>query len=517
MRGHPWLTLITLSIGAMMVSLDGTVITVAQPAMQSGLRAGLTEIQWVTNGYLLAVAVLLITAGKLGDRFGHRKMFLAGVVGFTASSVAIGLSANITWVIGLRVLQGVFGALMQPATLGLMRTAFPADKLTMPIAIRSAVIAASTAAGPIVGGLLVEHAGWQWVFFANVPLGALALGLGLLVLRDVRTKGAARPFDIAGVHLLTAALASLVWGLTQAPAHGWTDPRTLGFLAAALGLGCCFVRRESRADEPLVPLRMFHSSQFSAGVVLMIVMSFIMFGAPFILVFYLQNVLHLSPMESGIRVLGLTGMMILGAPLVAIWMSRVGPRLPALLGMAVTAAAMTALSQLGPRPATVHLVLCFFLLGLGFSPVMVSATKIVLSNAPMELSGVAGGIQQTAMQVGGSLGTAALGAIVGARVDSLLPGRLAEAGVALPSARADAASQAVSVGLVPRGVGESADASALARISELTFLDGMEYALLAATAVAVLGALTALLVRGRGPAEPDDETPPARTAETHAR
>ena len=163
----------------MMVALDGTIVAIANPAIQKDLKASFADVQWITNGYFLALAVSLITAGKLGDRFGHRQTFLIGVVGFAAASGAIGLSSSIAAVVTFRVLQGLFGALLMPAALGLLRATFPAEKLNMAIGIWGMVIGASTAGGPILGGVLVEHVNWQSVFFINVPVGVLALVLGL--------------------------------------------------------------------------------------------------------------------------------------------------------------------------------------------------------------------------------------------------------------------------------------------------------------------------------------------------
>ncbi|MCX4763954.1 MFS transporter [Streptomyces sp. NBC_01275] len=484
-----------MSIGAMMVSLDGMIVVVAQPVLQHELRAGLSQIQWVTNGYLLAVAALLITAGKLGDRFGHRRVFLAGVLGFTLSSVAIGLSDGIAWVVGLRALQGVFGALMQPATLGLVRNAFPPERLNMPIAVRSSIIAASTAAGPIVGGLVVEHASWRWIFFVNVPLGALALVLGLVGLREVRPDRAAKSFDMPGVVMLAVALCSLVWGLTRTPAAGGGYGQNLLFLGMATVLGCCFLWWESRVAEPLLPLRIFRSVQFSVGAFLTVVLAFVMIGAPFVLVFYLQNVQHLTPVESGVRVLGLTLMMIVGAPLVGLWMNRRGARTPIVFGMLATTVAMCALSRLGASSSSLQIMLCFFVLGFGFSPVKVGATKLVMSHAPVELSGVAGGIQQTAMQVGGSLGTALIAAIIGTRVNSTLPRQLSDAGFSLSTSQAYEASQAVAVGQSPGAALHLGTSDTLARIGQAVFLDGMQHALVATAVVAACGTGAALLIR----------------------
>lgn len=190
LRGHPWLTLFSVAIGVMMVALDGTIVAIANPAIKQDLGASLADVQWITNGYMLALAIALITAGKLGDRFGHRQTFLIGILGFAAASAAIGFSHEVALVIAFRVLQGLFGALLMPAALGLLRATFPAEKLNMAIGIWGMVIGASTAGGPIVGGLLVEHVNWQSVFFINVPVGVLALVLGLVILKDHRAENA---------------------------------------------------------------------------------------------------------------------------------------------------------------------------------------------------------------------------------------------------------------------------------------------------------------------------------------
>src|SRR6266581_3829476 len=263
-RGNPALTLLAVALGVMMVGIDGTIVAVANPAIQSHLHASLAGIQWVSNAYLLALAVSLITAGKLGDRFGHKKVFLAGVAGFAASSAAIGLSGSIagsiTLVIAFRALQGVFGAMLQPTALALLRKNFPAEKLNAAIGIWGAVIGASTAAGPIVGGLLVQHIGWEACFYINIPVGLIALAASLLVLRETDPSPAARSFDIPGIATLSGALFLLIWGLIKGPDYGWSSAPTLAFLGAAALAGLLFLFRQARAAQPLLPLRLFRSS-----------------------------------------------------------------------------------------------------------------------------------------------------------------------------------------------------------------------------------------------------------------
>ncbi|MEV6959492.1 DHA2 family efflux MFS transporter permease subunit [Streptomyces sp. NPDC051207] len=503
LRGHPWFTLITVAVGVMMVALDGTIVAIANPAIQRDLGATFAEVQWITNGYFLALAVSLITAGKLGDRFGHRQTFLIGVIGFAAASGAIGLSDSIALVVAFRVLQGVFGALLMPAALGLLRATFPAEKLNMAIGIWGMVIGASTAGGPILGGVLVEHVNWQSVFFVNVPVGILAVVLGVVILLDHRAENAPRSFDVLGIALLSAAMFCLVWALIKAPEWGWGDSRTWIYLAVSAVGFLLFARWETKVKEPLIPLALFRSVPLSAGVVLMVLMAIAFMGGLFFVTFYLQNVHGMGPIDAGLHLLPLTGMMIVGSPLAGVMITKFGPRLPLAGGMAVTAVAMYGMSTLDVDTGSGPMSLWFALLGLGLAPVMVGATEVIVGNAPMELSGVAGGLQQAAMQIGGSLGTAVLGAVMASKVDSDLAGNWADAGLPkLPPEQMDQASEAVQVGVAP--VAEGTPPQIAGKITEVahdTFISGMSLASLTAAGVATFAVLVAFLTKRGANAE----------------
>ncbi|KUM90931.1 MULTISPECIES: MFS transporter [Streptomyces] len=497
LRGHPWLTLLTVAVGVMMVALDGTIVAIANPAIQADLKASFADVQWITNGYFLALAVALITAGKLGDRFGHRQTFLIGVVGFAAASGAIGLSSSIAAVVTFRVLQGLFGALLMPAALGLLRATFPAEKLNMAIGIWGMVIGASTAGGPILGGVLVEHVNWQSVFFINVPVGVLALVLGVLILLDHRAENAPRSFDLLGIALLSAAMFCLVWALIKAPTWGWGDGLTWTFIVASVvGFGL-FALWETKVKEPLIPLGLFRSVALSAGVVLMVLMAIAFMGGLFFVTFYLQNVHGMSPIDAGLHLLPLTGMMIVGSPLAGAMITKLGPRIPLAGGMAATAIAMYGMSTLETDTGSALMSLWFALLGLGLAPVMVGATEVIVGNAPMELSGVAGGLQQAAMQIGGSLGTAVLGAVMASKVDGDLAGNWTDAGLpALTPAQLDQASEAVQVGVAP--VAKGTPPEIVAKITDVahdTFISGMSLASLVAAGVAAFAILVALFTK----------------------
>ncbi|MFD5747639.1 MFS transporter [Streptomyces sp. NPDC127033] len=496
-RGHPWLTLFSVAIGVMMVALDGTIVAIANPAIKTDLGASFADVQWITNGYFLALAVALITAGKLGDRFGHRQTFLIGVTGFAAASGAIGLSHSISLVITFRVLQGLFGALLMPAALGLLRATFPAEKLNMAIGIWGMVIGASTAGGPILGGVLVEHVNWQSVFFINVPVGVAALVLGTLILVDHRAQNAPRSFDILGIVLLSAAMFALVWAIIKAPEWGWGSGTTWLYIAGALICFGGFAYWETRVAEPLVPLALFRSVPFSAGVVLMVLMAIAFLGGLFFVTFYLQNVHGMSPVDAGLHLLPLTGMMIVGSPLAGVLITKVGPRIPLAGGMAFTAAAMFGMSTLGTDTSSLTMSVWFAMLGFGLAPVMVGATEVIVGNAPLELSGVAGGIQQSAMQIGGSLGTAVLGAVMASKVSNDLPGNWTEAGLPpLTAAQSGQATEAVQVGMAPVTPDmPPAVAQQIMAVAHDTFMSGMGLACLVAAGVAVVAVFVALLTK----------------------
>ncbi|WP_369169042.1 MFS transporter [Streptomyces sp. R28] len=497
LRGHPWFTLITVAVGVMMVALDGTIVAIANPAIQKDLGATFAQVQWITNGYFLALAVALITAGKLGDRFGHRQTFLIGVVGFAAASGAIGLSSSIAAVVTFRVLQGLFGALLMPAALGLLRATFPAEKLNMAIGIWGMVIGASTAGGPILGGVLVEHVNWQSVFFINVPVGILAVVLGVVILLDHRAENAPRSFDILGIALLSAAMFCLVWALIKAPEWGWGDGKTWTFIAVSVLGFALFAFWETKVKEPLIPLALFRSVPLSAGVVLMVLMAIAFMGGLFFVTFYLQNVHGMSPIDAGLHLLPLTGMMIVGSPLAGAMITKLGPRIPLAGGMAATALAMYGMSTLQTDTGSGVMSLWFALLGLGLAPVMVGATEVIVGNAPMELSGVAGGLQQAAMQIGGSLGTAVLGAVMASKVDSDLAGNWTSAGLPpLTAAQEAQASEAVQVGVPPVAPGTpNAIAAKITDVAHDTFISGMSLASLVAAGVAVVAVFVAFLTK----------------------
>ncbi|MFG3308240.1 MFS transporter [Streptomyces wuyuanensis] len=438
------LTLTSSITGAVVVAVDGSVLTVVQPVMQRELHASFAQIQWTSTAYLIAVASLLVFAGRLGDRFGHRRVFTVGALGFAAASAAIGLAGSTVLVIGLRVLQGVFGALLQPATLGMLRAAYPSDRLAMPIALRTSAIGLAVAAGPLVGGVLAVHLGWRSVFFLSV-VPALAVGLFVLLvrtpetgtgvaaaretgtggpaIRDAQAPGVRTPepertedarggLGLPGACLFAVCLGSLVHALVELPGAGWTAPTTLAVLAA-VAAGAAFVVHERRAASRFVPPGVLRSVPLTASLAVLVSASAALFGTLFLGTYLLQHVLGLDPFRSALRMVPLAAVMVLGAPVSAVLQRRFGHRRTAVGGMALLALGILLTSRLDGQSTAVATSLAFLVVGAGFCPVMVTATAVVVREAPLGTEGVAGGLQQTAMNVGPALGLALVTMLMG--------------------------------------------------------------------------------------------------------
>ncbi|MFF4344083.1 MFS transporter [Kitasatospora sp. NPDC001540] len=412
-RGASRLALPVSAGAAVLVALDGTVLLMAQPDMRRELDATAAQSQWTSTGYLVAVAALLVLAGRLGDRYGHRRTLLAGVLGFGAASAGVALAPTVGWVVGLRVAQGVFGALLQPGTLALLRLCCPPERLGRAIAVRTGAIAVAAGAGPLLGGVLVDGFGWRAVFWINVPVAALLAAM-TLALRPApaEPQGTAEPqgpaerrFGLAAAALLAAALAVSVHALSRVPERGWGGSSAELALSAAL-LGA-LVGHERRAAHPVVPRPVARSRPVAASLFLLLTASAGLFGTLFSTTFRLQDALHVGPSQTALRMLPLTALMVLGAPAAERALRARGPRRTALAGVALLVTGIAGLAGPGGGGASVAATaVASALLGAGFAAVMVTATGTVVGDAPAGYAGVVGGLKQTAMNIGPTLGIA---------------------------------------------------------------------------------------------------------------
>lgn len=504
-RDKPWLSLIAVAFGLFMVGLDGSVVSIANPEIGRDLGATTAELQWVTNSYLLALAAALILGGKLGDRIGRRLFYLIGVAGFTASSVAIGLAGSTEGVIVFRAFQGLFGALMMPNTLGILRAAFPPRKFGMAVGIWAMVSSVSTALGPIVGGLLVEHVNWESVFYINAPIGVIALIVGLLVLPESRNSTGRHRFDAGGVLLLAAGLVLVVFAVVKGETWGWGSAATLGTLAAGLVVLVVFGCYENRLEHPLLPMRLFRSRALTIGAIITALNFFVLLGSIFYVMLYLQNVRGYSPVMAGVLTLPLSLASVVASPLGAALTDRFGPRLTMPLGMLLQAGASFGLLGLGVHSSYHAMWPSFAALGLGVGMVMAASSEAIVGNAPIRDAGVAGGLQATALQVGGALGTSVLVSLISSRAAGTLVTSLTGAGVPAPLADGlQAASDAVAMGVAPVSADmEATVAAAVTEGAHQAFIHGLHTAALVTGVLCVLGALVAAVFVKRSAADQD--------------
>ena len=496
LRANPWLTLLAVGFGLFMVGLDGSVVSVANAEIARDLSATTAELQWVTNSYLLALAAALILGGKLGDRLGRRTVYLVGVVGFTAASVAIGLSGSVEGVVAFRALQGAFGALLMPNTLALLRAVFPPKKFGMAVGIWAMISSVATALGPIVGGLLVEHVNWESVFYINAPIGAIALLFSLLVLPQSRSEAAAsEKFDVPGVVLLALGLLAVVFGVVKGETWGWTSAGTLGAIAGGIVGLVLFGWYETRVTHPLLPMRLFRNPALTIGTVVTALNFFVLLGVIFFVMLYLQNVHGFSPVESGVRTLPLSLASMLASPLGAQLTERFGPRFTMPLGMVLQAGSAFTMLAWSADSSYATMWPPFIALGLGVGMVMSASSAAIVGNAPVQDGGVAGGLQATSLQVGGALGTSVLVSLISSRVGSTLTDSLTDAGVPdVVAGRLEETKDAVAMGVAP--VSDTMPAQLKAAVvegSHTAFMNGVHTAVLVTGVLALVGAVLAAL------------------------
>ncbi|MEV2242934.1 MFS transporter [Streptomyces sp. NPDC049970] len=492
-RTNPWLTLVAVAIGLFMVNLDASVVAIANPEIGRDLDASTADLQWVTNAYLIAMAALLILGGKLGDRLGRHTVYMVGTVGFTLASVAIGLSGSIEGVIAFRAVQGLFAALLIPNTLGLLRAVFPPHRFGTAVGLWAMVASCSTALGPIVGGLLIEHVGWESVFYINAPIGVVALVISLLVLPKSKDSTGHHRFDVPGVILLALGLVALVFGVVKGETWGWTSAGTLGSVVAGLVVLTVFGWYETRLRHPLLPMRLFRDRSLTIGTIVTAINFFVLLGVIFFLMLYLQNVRGFSPVESGVRTLPLSLATVVAAPLGAALTQRFGPRLTMPAGMVLQAAASLWMLTWDAGSPYAALWPPFLAIGLGVGMVMSASSDAIVGNAPKRDGGVAGGLQATSLQVGGALGTSVLVSLISGKVSSTLTGELTSAGVPAGAAAGfRKAEDAVAMGVAP--VTDDMPAQLRAAVVEGSgnaFMNGVHSAALVTAVLCVAGALLA--------------------------
>jgi len=408
-RRRGW-TLAIVSIGLFMVVLDNLVVSVALPSIHRDLGASIQALEWTVNAYTLSYAVLLLTGAALGDRWGRKRMFMAGIALFTVSSAAAALAPSIGLLIVARATQGVGAAIATPLTLTLLADAFPPDRRGVAIGVWSGVSGIAVALGPLVGGAMVQAASWHWIFWLNVPIGAALVPLAGRRLSE--SHGPEKPLDLPGLALGSTGLFGIVFGLIRSQSLGWTSTEVLVSMAVGVALLVGFVVQERRTPAPMLPLEFFAKRGFAVTNVISLAMYFGMFGSIFFLSQFLQNVLGNSPLQAGVKLLVWTGATMVVAPLAGFFSERYGSRLFMAAGLALQAIALGWLaSVVGPHESYVSMLGPFVLGGSGMALVFAPSANAVLASVRTDQAGQASGATNAIRELGGVLGVSVLATV----------------------------------------------------------------------------------------------------------
>ncbi|MBV9820263.1 MAG: MFS transporter [Solirubrobacterales bacterium] len=403
-------TLGIVSLGLFMVVLDNLVVTVALPSIHRDLGTSMQSLEWTVNAYVLAYAVLLLTGAALGDRFGRKRMFMTGIALFTASSAAAALAPSTGVLIAARASQGIGAAIATPLTLTLLAAAFPPDRRGVAIGVWSGISGIAVALGPLIAGAVLQAASWQWIFWINVPIGMTLVPLAGLRLSE--SHGPSRRLDLLGLALGSSGLFGIVFGLVRSQSLGWGNAEVVISLAAGACLVAAFVLHERRATAAMLPMSFFARRGFAVTNVVSLTMYFGMFGSIFFLSQFVQNVLHNSPLQAGVKLLVWTGATMVVAPLAGYFSERFGARLFMVAGLGLQAVALGWLaSETSVHESYASMIVPFVLAGSGMALVFAPSANAVLASVRSDQAGQASGATNAIRELGGVLGISVLSTV----------------------------------------------------------------------------------------------------------
>jgi EmrB/QacA subfamily drug resistance transporter len=411
--GHPhkWLVLVAVSTGLILGILDASVVNIAIPTLMSGLNASVSEISWVLNAYNVAQAVLFLTLGRLAERYGQRVVFIGSLVIFTVFSLACGLSPNVEWLIVFRIGQAVGAAGIVPVSLIILLSAFPAREHGLATGLWGSLGTVAAIIGPPIGGVLIQYATWNWIFFMNVPIGIVAIAISLFVVPELRRDQDGAGIDFPGILLSGTAIGCLVLAIIEGADWGWASAREISLLVAAVVLSAGFVLWEKRAARPMMDLALFRIVPFSASTLMMIVGSVGIGGGMLLLVLFMVNELGYSALWAALGTVPMAAIACIVSPFSGRLVDRVGPRQLAAVGAVLFGLAFLLLAQLDSQSTFWSIAWRQVILGLGMSLTMPALTAAGLTPLPESSKGVGSGTNSTARAFGTSLGVALLLAV----------------------------------------------------------------------------------------------------------
>jgi EmrB/QacA subfamily drug resistance transporter len=483
--------LAVLCVAVLMTNIDNTILNVALPTLVRDLNAGASDLQWIVDAYVIVFAGLLLTAGSIADKIGRKKTFLAGLAIFAAGSAWAAFSGSVSLLIAARAGMGIGGALMIPSTLSIISDMYDdARERQRAISLWAATTGFAVALGPIAGGLLLAHFWWGSVFLVNVPIAILGLICGAWLVPDSRNPAAARP-DLPGVAGSIAGIGLVLWAIIEGPDKGWTSDAVLGAFAAGVVVLALFALWEWRSAHPMLNLGYFHNRAFGAAIPAVSTVSFGLYGALFVLTQFLQFSLGYSPLQAGIRVLPAAAAVVVIAPLSALGVRFLGPKLTMALGLALIAIGLWQVSDVTVASGYGAIVPGMILLGAGAGLALPTASGSVIGSVPTENSGVASATNTTALQVGGALGVAVVGSLLTTRYSDRVTGALA--GQHLPVRLTALIQSSLGDALAVAGRLPGSTGQALAHAARAAYASGLDLGMLVAAFVAVAGFLVAII------------------------
>ena len=505
-----WWTLGAVAFGLFMIMLDNTIVTVALPTIKRDLRRGISELEWIVTAYTLTFAAFILIGGKLADLLGRRLMFNVGLAIFTLSSLACGLADHmgllidvraVKVLIGARAVQGVGAAIMIPSTLSIVTTAFPPRQRGTAIGIWAGTAGMALAVGPLLGGILTQQLSWHWIFFVNIPVGALAMVVSRIVIPESRDTSHEQSLDLPGLLTSGSSLFALTYALIEGNGKGWTSPLIVGLFVLAGVMMTVFVLLELHQRLPMLELSLFRIGNFVGSILVALLVSLAMFGVFFFMSLYVQNILGYSPTRAGASFLPMTVLVILVAPFAGRFSDRLGSRWLMASGMALVGISLYLFSRVGLHTTYSGLLPAMIIGGVGMPMAMSPTTAAAMATVPVDKAGVGSAVLNSFRQVGGSLGIALLGAVMASRSSSVANAARASYETTLRKA----AAQGIHL---PRPTAEQKLA-----IAHKAFVDGLHSALHVSAAIAFGAVLVAaVLVRKRHHEHAEDPQPAAESA-----
>ncbi|MGV9713995.1 MFS transporter [Gordonia sp. NPDC003424] len=518
---HPtrnsWVALTALCFAELLVMVDNTIVNVALPTMARDLNAGISGLQWIVDAYTLVFAGLLLTGGYLGDRFGHRRMLLTGIVGFAGVSVLAASAGGLGQLIAARAGLGMFAALVFPATLALITTIFvDPRRRAAAVGIWAATSGVAVAIGPVLGGWLLEHFSWTSVFWVNVPIAAVALVAIVAVVPATRPEHVGR-FDMVGLVLSILGLGLLTYTVIEGPNAGWGSLRTIGGLVFSGVLLAAFVRRQLGIDNPILDVRLFANRYFATAAAMISVAFFALFGFIFLITQFFQAVKGYGPLDAGIRTLPFAIVMAALSPLAMALSHRFGPR-PIVATGALLMSGGFALVELSSSTSTYWglIVWSMSLMAAGLACISGPCTDVIMGALRPEQAGAGSAVNDTTREIGGTFGVAVLGSILTSVYVSGVGDRLGQIGV--PREATEIAQQSVMSGIAVAEHAPAGVADVVRSVVQDVFMDGLHHAVWAAVAVTAVAAVSAFwLLRDvpagtPAPSAPDTRDVPAATS-----